>query len=272
MKNLITKKSIISAILVVVSLVSIFGISKISASPKFHSKTIEYLDQKKAEVMSITAATAVTGMGLAAVPSETTTPIANKITDLSSYLIIVLCAILLEKILLSLAGYITFVYIVPISCVLFIIHMYLGKKVWKNIAIKLLTFGLVIVLIVPASSKIGMLITEMFKTQQNYEELTISQNFIDESSDEGFWSQIKDGVSKGLEKTKNTATDVLNGFVDAIAMLLITACVIPIGVLFCLVWFIKLLLGIEIKIPEKIPLLKVKEKECKKEELISAEK
>ena len=120
MEKVFTKKAIIgTVILIVVSLVSIFGVSPIVRKPEFHKNSLEVLEEKERNVTIITASAIAASVGLAAIPGDVTTPIANEILDLTSKLAIVIGAIFLEKILLSLTGYLTFSFLIPIAFVIF---------------------------------------------------------------------------------------------------------------------------------------------------------
>lgn len=279
-EKLQSKKIIITIALVLIALISIFVISKITSSAKFHKNTIKSLDNKKLTVIELTAATAGTATAIAALPSDSTTPIANQIMDLSSYLLIVVGVIFLEKILLTLTGNIAFAVLIPIACVLYCVYIYSQKEVLKNLAIKLAVFGLVIFMIVPVSVKISDFIESTYKETIN-ETIEAAENLGDEVEkseknsekeeiEQGIWgtitstvtdaiSSIGDGVSKLIEKGKN----VLSKFIDAIAILLITTCVIPIAVLFFIIWIIKIIFGINIPVKDvkkvKIKPEKVKE-------------
>ena len=97
----ITRKSIAVALLLAIALLSIFVISKPATSAENYRSTIESIDEKKATVMGITATAAAASTALAAIPGDVTTPIANQIMEISSYLLIVVCVLVLEKSLLK---------------------------------------------------------------------------------------------------------------------------------------------------------------------------
>ena len=90
-----------SALLLVVALLSALWLAGTVSSPELHAKALAELDEKKITVMELTAATAVTSVAVSAVPGDATTPLASKIADLSSYLLLVVGAIMLEKLLLT---------------------------------------------------------------------------------------------------------------------------------------------------------------------------
>lgn len=261
-KDLVIKRTILVIVLLAIALISIFGISKVASSPEFHAKTIKSLDEKKMTVMELTAATAGTGTALAMIPTDATTPLANQILELSSYLLIVMGAIFLEKILLTLTGYVTFNFLIPIACLLFGIYVFIKKDILRNLAIKLCIFGIVIFMLVPVSVKVSNLIEDTYQTSinQTIEEaqntqIEAQETTSEESEDGGILSglaskvqdaisSIGDNVSKLIEKGKTA----LSNFIDAIAVLLITSCVIPIAVLIFFIWIIKIIFGINIPV------------------------
>lgn len=273
------KRLIATIVLILVALISMFCISKLTSSAEFHKNTIKSLDDKKITVIELTAATAGTATAIAALPSDSTTPIANQIMDLSSYLLIVVGVIFLEKILLTLTGNIAFAVLIPVACALYIVYIYSQKDVLKNLAIKLAAFGLVVFMVVPISVKVSDFIESTYKDtiDQTIQAAENLDKEVEESEKEnkqeeveqGIWgtitstvtdaiSSIGDGVSKLIEKGKN----ILSRFIDAIAILLITTCVIPIAVLFFIIWIIKIIFGISIPIKD-VKKIKIKPEKVK---------
>lgn len=259
-KKLISKRVIVVVVLMLIALISTFAISKVASSPEFHAKTIQSLDKKKVTVMELTAATAATSTAIALIPSDATTPLANQIMGLSSYLLIVIGAIFLEKILLTLTGYVTFTFLIPIACILYVIYLYARKDILRNLAIKLGVFGIVIFMVVPVSVQVSNLIESRYQTSinQTIEEakdagVATEENTSQESVETGGWSGF---TSKAKEVISNIGDNVsglihkgekaLSNFIDAVAVLIITSCVIPILVLIFFIWIVKMIFGINI--------------------------
>ena len=259
-RNIILKKTVGAIVLLIIALTSIFAISPVASSAKFHAKAIKSLDNKKVTVMKITAGAAGTATVLAAIPSDATTPLANQILKLSSYLLIVIGTIFLEKILLSLTGYAAFSFLIPIACLSYGIYLFTKKDFLKNLAIKLSIFGIIIYMVVPVSVQVSNLIENTYKQTleeaQNVETISSedvsSQEDSENSKNEG-WSGViskfKDNVSNGVSKVLEKGKSILSNIIDAIAVLIITSCVIPILVLVFFVWIVKIIFGINIKIP-----------------------
>ena len=120
------KKRIIGSIILVivfisVALISIFVVSNKVSTPEFHANSLKLLDDKKMTVAKLTGAAAAASAAISAIPGDMTSPLANEIMDMASYLLIITGVIFLEKLLLTLTGLIAFKFLIPISCCLGII-------------------------------------------------------------------------------------------------------------------------------------------------------
>lgn len=211
--------------------------------------------RKKATVMELTAVSTGASAAITLIPGDTGTPIANKLADLSSYFLLVLCAIYLEKYLLTITGYATFVILIPLACTLFSINTFLKNKIWTSLAIKMILFGLAIVLVIPTSVKVSNMIESTYNSsiEETIESAKQTTEEIESSAEEneggvlsGIVSTIKGGVS-GVTKKIET---ILNNFIEALAVMLVTSCVIPIVVMLFFVWLIKAMLGVNIDLPK----------------------
>ena len=135
-KNLDSKKCITAAVLLLVAILSITVVGKYASAPENHQKTIASLDEKKQTVMELTAASTVTSALITLLPGDTATPIAEKMADVSGYLLVVLCAIYLEKYLVTITGYVAFTYLIPIACGLWILNLIFANATVRKLAAK----------------------------------------------------------------------------------------------------------------------------------------
>ena len=101
--------------LLLISLLSIFVVSKIVTQPDFNASTVQSLNDKEYSVMKLAAAAAAASTALSLIPGDASMPIANQIAELAPYFILILGSILLEKMLVSVVGYISFTYIIPLD-------------------------------------------------------------------------------------------------------------------------------------------------------------
>ena len=283
-------------ILLLVAILSITVIGKYASSPENHQKTIASLDEKKQTVMELTAASTVTSALITLLPGDTATPIAEKMADVSGYLLVVLCAIYLEKYLVTITGYVAFTYLIPIACGLWIFNLIFANATVRKLAAKLAVFGIAIFLVVPASVKISDLIGDTYQAQieatiedaKNTQSILENSGVVDdtnatettgtteasetvtgnvqekENNNSGSVSNIfdwaKDAISGAKDSVANVVENVtisteelvqkvensLNHFIEAVAVMIITSCVIPMLVLLLFFWMVKIVLDVDL--------------------------
>lgn len=242
------KKIIIAVALILIAVISMTFIKNTVTSADFHTNTIESLDEKKSTVMKLTGATVAVSTAITLIPGDTATPIANKISDLSGYLLIVLCALYLEKYLLTITGLLTFLVLIPSACVLGVMYLFTERQEFKALAKKLTAFGLVIFLMVPASVGISNLIENTYDTsvQNTIESAEQITGQVDSSAEISIKDKLTDGPSlfKGI---KEKAETWFSNMVEAIAVMIVTSCLIPIFVLMCFIWLMKSVFNLELK-------------------------
>lgn len=280
MENEKQKKIIFALIPIVIALLSFFVIARFTSSTEFNAKTIQSLDDKKTTVMELAAASTAASAAITLIPGDVGTSIANKLADLSSYFLIVLCAIYLEKYLVTITGYAAFKILVPIACVFFSGYLLWRKEILRVVAQKFLLFGLAVYLVIPASVKVADMIETTYAssiestietakqtTDEIESETGESGQVDDKSSNEksqsdsdsdskenagGFFSGLFNKVQEGVSTATANVENVLNNFIEALAILLVTSCLIPILVLIFFVWLVKMLLGLNIDIPTSV--------------------
>lgn len=280
MENEKQKKILFALIPIVIALLSFFVIARFTSSTEFNAKTIQSLDDKKTTVMELAAASTAASAAITLIPGDVGTPIANKLADLSSYFLIVLCAIYLEKYLVTITGYAAFKILVPIACVFFSGYLLWRKEILRVVAQKFLLFGLAVYLVIPASVKVADMIETTYASsiestietaKQTTDEIESetgesgqvddkssnekSQSDADSDSKEnagGFFSGLFNKVQEGVSTATANVENVLNNFIEALAILLVTSCLIPILVLIFFVWLVKMLLGLNIDIPTSV--------------------
>jgi len=256
----ISKRTIWTVALVVIMLISIFGVAKLVTSPDFNASMIDTLDEKKATVLKVSLSAAATSTALSLLPGDVASPIANEIAELTTYFIIILGAILLEKMLLSVIGHLTFVYIIPLACILGVIYLYTKREVLKVLAIKMTIFGLVLFMAIPASIKVSELIYASYETQvaQTLQAAEANNAFIEEQKNDlaeedknwfekasDYLSNLTSKVGVGISSMIKKGEETLSYMMDTIAVLIITSCVLPIVVILIFTWIIKILFGFD---------------------------
>lgn len=239
----------------ILALISMLVLTRISTSRDFHAKTIASLDDKKSTVMELTAASTAASAALTLLPGDTATPIAEKLADLSTYFLIVLCAIYVEKYLVTMTGYAAFLILIPLGCIMYAAGIGFGRHTWERIARKLALFGIAIALVIPVSVKVSDLIEHTYqssiqetvdaakKATQDIQSSSEGQQDSDGSDSSGVLSGIISGIKNGVSDISDKVESVLNNFIEALAVMLVTSCVIPVLVLVFFFWLAKSMLG-----------------------------
>ncbi len=294
--NFNKQKCITAVILLLVAILSITVIGKYASAPENHQKTIASLDEKKQTVMELTAASTVTSALITLLPGDTATPIAEKMADVSGYLLVVLCAIYLEKYLVTITGYVAFTYLIPIACGLWIFNLIFANATLRKLATKLVVFGLAISFVVPASVKISDLIGDTYQAQieatiedaKNTQSILENSGVVDDDTNatettgtdaagtvtgnvqekennnsdsvSNIFDWAKDAISGAKDSVANVVENVtvstedlvqkvensLNHFIEAVAVMIITSCVIPMLVLLLFFWMVKIVLDVDL--------------------------
>jgi len=252
-EKMTSKNIIVIVILLVAALLSFTIVAKYATSTDVHASALQALDEKKVTAMELTAGVAATSTAISALPGDAATPIAEQVSDLTGPLLIVICAIYLEKFLLTTIGYISFKVLIPIACALGILYIFLTREGLRAIAIKIGIFALAISVVIPASIGVTKLIETTFEdsitqTYESADEITgEAEKSAEEEESEGFLSFLQ-GIGDEVSGLADSAKNALSVFIDAIAVMLITTCVIPILVILFFLWVIKMLFGLNIDV------------------------
>ncbi len=226
------------------------------SDPTHYPQTLASLENKQAQVLKLTGACATTATLLAAVPDDATTPVADELADLASTFAIVLSVIFIEKYSLTLIGHAAFGCLFPAVCLFGIAGILFKKPFLKRLAIKLGIFGAIICLIIPFAMDVSDLIekTSEYKIEQTITEAEGISDEINESKDDegNFFTKAWEKITGGVSGLLDRASDLLKNTLETAAVLLATACIIPIAVLFATAWMIKLLFYMQINIPDDL--------------------
>ncbi|MEE3456641.1 MAG: hypothetical protein VZQ82_01225 [Lachnospiraceae bacterium] len=276
------KKILTIVIPLVIALLSFFVVAKWATNVETYARTIASLDEKKKNVMELTAASTAASAAITLIPGDVATPIATKLADISGYFVIVICAIYLEKYLLTILGYAAFKVLIPLGCGFYAATAFSKRPFFRATAMKLFAFAAAIMLIVPASVKVSDMIettygesinatltaaTETVESLESNAESAVAEaaeTAGDEAegsdSELSWWEKLTgtvtsaagDLVTAAKEKMSvatSTFERVLNNMIEALAVMIVTSCVIPILVLVFFVWLIKLVFNISVPVP-----------------------
>ena len=254
-KSTVARKLIAITLLIVLLTLSVTVLSKAASDPARYEKTLAALDEKEMTVLKMTGASAAAATAIAAVPGDSTTPVADELAELSSYFVIILTVIVVEKCLVAAIGHVSFAYLIPAACLLAIAGIVLEAGTFKRWALKVGIFGLVICILIPFCMGVSTLIEQTATYEETLEEAQqITEEISENTDDEGnFITKAWDKITGGITGLAKRGEDLFVDFLGSIAVLLATSCIIPVVVLLLAFWAIKMLFGVDVNLPAGLP-------------------
>lgn len=253
-------RMILVGVLAITIVLSCTAFGNKASDPSSYAHTIDVLDKNRTTVMGLTAASAAASAAVSALPDDLCSSISEQLSECTSWFMMILGFIYLEKYLLTILGGAGCYLLLPVGCAILIICCFFPKKSLRSIGIKFVVFALVVLLAIPASvfvsDQINAIYSESIEiTVQSAN--TISNSLIGEITNENqesssvideakmLLSNLSGSVAKVIEQFKN----VMNRFIEATAVMIVTTCLIPILVILFILWIAKTLFNIPMGIP-----------------------
>jgi predicted PurR-regulated permease PerM len=256
---------------IALALISILAVAPRLSSVETYRGTIEMLDAEKSNVLTLTGASTAVSASVTLLPGDICTPIAEKLMDLSQDFTIVLCAIYFEKYMLTVLGYFVFTWLLPAALLLYVVNVFLRRDGLRTLAIRLFTFGLCIYLIIPTSVKISGMINEVYQSSIDatitaatesageIEAVTGNVKSAEETEQEQtvlekIAQNVEEGVvvlSQDIAGATARLKATVDRYIDALAVMIVTSCVIPIVVVIVFLWLARILVGLDIHLPHR---------------------
>lgn len=259
--------------LVLLGLLSFFVLAPVASDPGTLSGVRSSLDSQQATVTGLAGTSTAIAAGLSVVPGDALTPVADKLIEVSGWFVVIIVAIFVQKILVTVAGSVAFMVIVPLACTLAIVSIYSGRLVFRSLALKLAAFAVVLALAVPASIWASTALTDTHA--QATAAANAAEDAADESSEpvddagsapageEGFLGSIQNWIADAVDnvgdfvesaagtigEVKDDAIRASEYYTEQFALLLVTTCIMPILVLLLLWWVVRMLFSVDIGAP-----------------------
>ncbi|RGX80494.1 hypothetical protein DXA64_03960 [Collinsella sp. OF03-4AA] len=257
--------------LVVLALLSGFVARPHFADTKTWDSTIEVIDQKKGNVLALTASCVALSAGITALPGDTGTPVAEQLAQLSGNLGIVLAVLYLEKYLLTILWSVGLGILIPFALVLFAVSLGIHGRwstsaVLRRVATRVLVVAVIGMALVPASVWVSQKVDETYRvsieqTEQKATEAsktssTKSEKKSETTENKNVLEQLTDGASSLLTSVTDSAKSMtdevvqqVTDLIEGVIVMIVTSCVIPLLVLAAFLWLGHVLLGIDISGP-----------------------
>lgn len=232
--------------------------------PATYAHTIEVLDQNRTTVLSLTAASAAASAAISAIPDDMCSPLANEISELTSWFLVILAVIYLEKYLLTILGAAACYLLIPAGCSALLVNCFFPGSILKGLGTKLVAFGAAVLLVIPTSVWVSDQINAVYSesiaiTVQSAS--AVSDSLIGEVADENEENTTLIDEAKALVGDLSSSVagvvaqfkNLLNRFIEATAVMIVTTCLIPILVIAFFGWIVKTLFNVQIILPASLP-------------------
>ena len=253
---------LITVACILIAALSFFFLSGILSSPETYAGIIRSIDDKVETVLKLTASSTAASAGITAIPGDAGTPIAEKLADFSEYGILILCVLYAEKYLLSILGSGVFKYIIPIACILYPIGFFRDLEGIKPILKKIAIVSLALYFVIPLSVHISDRIYDTYQAsidntisaaEDLAEDATLAGSSAeDQNAIQRIWGYLSESASNFADR----GAEILNRFIESLAVMIVTSCVIPILVLLFSLWIINQVFGFSIPTPSRHPRLR----------------
>jgi hypothetical protein len=268
-----------AAVLVALALISVLLLTRVASSPQVMGGVQETLDGQQATVSTLAASSTALSAALSVVPGDALGSVADKLAEVSGWFVIIIASIILQKILVTISGTVAFGFIIPLACLLGVAFIYLRRPGLRSLSLRFAALGLVICIAVPASILISSALTT---TYAEVEEASAAAAEAEEEAEAaleraeaaaqaesdtgdpnagvlesiGEWfsdaagnvGNAVGGALNGLNDIKDDAVAALNSYTEKFALLIVTACVMPLAVMLLMAWVIKLLFGVNLDV------------------------
>lgn len=249
----------LSILLIAVCLLSFLWVSRVATDNAIFTQMNKTIDTKEQNVMALSAGTMGVSVAITLIPGDTGTTLAEKLSDMSGYMFLVLIGLYLEKILLLLSGTIAFRVLIPIGCIFCLYHLFFDRGFAWRLGVKMIVFGIALFALVPTSVWVTQKIdnSSNVSVEQRLEESSkkaeqIAKKAKKETS-ENILDKIGNAITKGMDNTINSAKTYFNNLMGIVAAMVVTSFVIPVLTLLMLLFLFKSIWGIQIDVkPVKV--------------------
>ena len=239
------------------ALFSIFICTKKVPETKFYNTTIECLDESRDVVAKLTAGTMGLSLVIDFLPDDYGSSLANALAGFDKYFVLLLVAIFLERIIIIEGTAMAFAYLFPAACAVYVLSFLIKREGLEIIAKKIAALAVAIVLVVPCGTHLAntlgqnylAYVNETIDNAEQYssaigDELTES----DENESQTLIEKFSDAISSAITSIKDIADNikvVITKFMNSIAILIVTTCIVPAATFFFLLWIFQQLFSID---------------------------
>lgn len=246
-------------ILVLAAVFSFFIAASMLPKTGFVQGSLESLEESSDMVMKFSAVTLSTSLAISALPDDFATPLAESLSDMNIYFIAILVVLFFEKLLLQYGVKLAFVILIPAACAIGVLFVATQRGLLKGLAIRLCILGLAVALVVPCSTHLTDYVAAdlMDYVSETIEETEndagkLSEAMEDSSSKKSIFEHLSDLFHTAVNSVSDLMTyfqNTIRRCMNAIAILILTNCLMPLLTLFVLKWILREVFQIVLPMP-----------------------
>lgn len=216
---------------------------------QYIQKTIERLEDSQSTLMAFSGTTIATSLAISALPDDFASPLASTVSDLNTYFIFLFAVLFVEKLIVIEGIKISFAYIIPAACILYIISILTTKEVFKTFATKLLILGISLIIVIPVSTHFTEIVCEdyLIYVDETIADADAGAGKINEvmatsNEDATFFDKLSDAFKTAIRDVSDLLTyfkNIVKKCVNSVAIMIVTTFVLPLLTLMLFRWLLK---------------------------------
>ena len=231
---------------------------KVSES-NYIDETIKHLEKSQNTVMTFSGTTIATSLAISALPDDFASPLANTVSDLNTYFVFLFAVLFIEKLIVVEGIKISFVYIIPGACMLYIISILTTKEIFKTFGTKLFILGLSLIMVIPISTHFTetvcadyLVYVDETIAEANAGADKINQVMSVNNEEATFFDKLTNAFKTAIQNVSDLLEyfkNVIRRCINSIAIMLVTTFVLPMLILMLFRWLLKELFSLHIPTP-----------------------
>ena len=258
MTEKIMGKAVRILFVVLLMVISICVLSVKVPEMKYMDEAIENLDKSRDRVMTFSGATLTASTAISLLPKDWANPLANSLADMNKYFVFMFAVIFLEKLIVVEGIRISFVYMIPAACILYILSILFSKEKMKEWAIRFLILGMAVIWVVPFSIHFTQKVGDNYLAyvDETIEEANAGAQKIYEvksvnEEEDVFLDKISDMFVNAFQGVKDLFTyfnNLIKKCINSIAVMIVITFIIPLFILVFFRWLLKELFSLHLNI------------------------
>lgn len=249
-----------------IAVFSICVCSKKFPETQFYTESIESLEESQETVTKLTAGTLGLSLIINFLPDDYGSSLADSLTELNKYFVLLLVAIFLEKLIAVEGSTIAFTYLIPAACALYLFSYFFKQEAFLRLVKKIAILALALILVIPCGTHFANTVagdyldyvdTTIEETQDNTSKLsdTLTQSDDSQTLIEKFSTVISSAISS-IKDIAGNIKNIISKFMISIAILIIINCIVPALMFIFFLWILQQITSIDFSKVSRLQLSK----------------